>query len=178
MIVPWKFAKGKPRNALKPMLNSNSEEAVRTATRRAFDVADNITALAADDDEVCAAINEMCVLRGVGPATASAVLNVYRPEAFVFMDDEVIECLYEGKRGYTLKVYNVVNSRCSEIARELNGSGASKWTPGRVGMALWAVAAMSATGDDGALARVFREADDASKKRKGASANKGSRKRR
>ena len=127
----------------------------------------------------------------MGPATASAILCLYRPDAFAFMDDEVIECLYDGKRGYTLKIYAAVNDRCGEIAAELNeaptgggnevdgeaGSSSEKkekWTSFRVGKALWTVATMSAASDEDGLSFVFegegtqkRQTSDPSKGKEG-----------
>ena len=95
----------------------------------------------------------------MGPATASAILCLYRPDTFAFMHDEVIECLYNQKRGYTLKIYLAVNDRCREIANELNLADGSKnsteWTPCRVGKTLWTMAAMSASGDEDGLSSIF-----------------------
>ncbi|KAL7552611.1 hypothetical protein ACHAWF_015858 [Thalassiosira exigua] len=84
---------------------------------------------------------------------------------FAFMDDEVIECLYDGKRGYTLKIYAEVNDRCREIAAALNeagngkggegGDASSRWTPCRVGKALWTAATLSAVGDESGISAIF-----------------------
>lgn len=163
VIIPWKFLKGKPRNALKPLLQSNTEESVIKASILAFNHADNTTTN--DDDtqqqqqQIQNAIQSLCQLSGVGPATASAILSASHPQLFAFMDDEVIECLYDAKRGYTAKIYGVVNERCRGIARELNevacGDDESEWTPADVGKALWTVATMSAKKDEVALAKVF-----------------------
>ena len=86
------------------------------------------------------------------------------------MDDEIIECLYDKKRGYTLKIYMEVNERCVEIARMLNdccssdegggkggGEGNELWTPANVGKALWTVATMSAQNDEEGLNKVFND---------------------
>ncbi|KAL3771246.1 hypothetical protein ACHAW5_006655 [Stephanodiscus triporus] len=182
VIVEWKFLKGKPRNALWPLLRSNADASVAAASRRAFAAADGIPktmsvdASSDGDDasryatEIAAAVSRLCEIRGVGPATASAVLCLYRPDVFAFMDDEVIECLYDGKRGYTLKIYLEVNDRCREIASQLNmameerkgdleGSSSSSsgggWTPCKVGKALWTVATMSANDDERGLSTIF-----------------------
>jgi hypothetical protein len=180
VIVEWKFLKGKPRNALRPLLKSNTDASVATASRRAFLAADGIPKITVSDDdnrndyakEITAAMNHLCEIRGVGPATASAVLCLYRPDVFAFMDDEVIECLYDGKRGYTLKIYLEVNDRCREIASQLNmarkerkddsersssssSSSGGGWTPCKVGKALWTVAMMSANDDERGLSTIF-----------------------
>ncbi|KAL7495018.1 hypothetical protein ACHAWT_003752 [Skeletonema menzelii] len=168
VIIPWKFGKGKPRNALKKLLQSNTEEDVIKASMLAFHHADNCANNDNSDfdhdtqQNVQNAIQSLCQLNGVGPATASAVLSAYCPQSFAFMDDEVIECLYEAKRGYTLKIYMMVNDRCVGIAKELNeansdcSSGEGElWTPADVGKALWTVATMSARKDEVSLCKVF-----------------------
>jgi hypothetical protein len=183
VIIPWKFLKGKPRNALKPLLQSNKDGDVIEASMLAFNFADStvVAAAAADNNNdknanntfnhnVEEAIQSLCKLSGVGPATASAVLSAYCPQSFAFMDDEVIECLYEAKRGYTLKIYMAVNGRCVDIAKQLNeassgGSSSSssseeenkKWTPADVAKALWTVATMSALKDEDCLRKVFAD---------------------
>ncbi len=164
VIIPWKFLKGKPRNALKPLLQSNTEESVIKASILAFNHADDAITTnneTQQQQQIQNAIQSLCQLSGVGPATASAILSASHPQLFAFMDDEVIECLYDAKRGYTAKIYGVVNERCRGIARELNevacgeGGGSGEWTPADVGKALWAVATMSAKKDEVGLAKVF-----------------------
>jgi hypothetical protein len=80
------------------------------------------------------------------------------------MDDEVIECLYEGKRGYTLKIYEEMNARCKEIAGELNSTAGAancrKWTAHKVGQVLWTVATMKALNEEEGLSAVFEEKDE------------------
>ena len=158
MVVEWKFAKGKPRYALMKHLNSNTESSVLEASRKAF--------AASSGGNAKDAINEMCVLRGVGPATASAVLSLHRGDLFSFMDDEVIEAIYDGKRGYTLKIYLEVNSRCAELAKELG----EDFTPRGIGRTLWTAARLCASGepdltlaDDKGAVRSGRPASDLGK---------------
>jgi len=137
-VVAWKFAKGKPRNALKKLLHSNEETLVQSSSKAAFRSA-SILLQESKHPEIDVtkyiqqAMTELCALRGVGPATASAILCLYCPAYFSFMDDEVIECLYPCKRGYTMKIYQIVNSKCRELA-DILGVG---WTPYRVGRTLW-----------------------------------------
>lgn len=132
-IVQWKFLKGKPRHALMNHLRANTPKSVQDHSKAGMDFADQ------GDPE--GAITEIAKLRGVGPATASAVLSLYRPDLFAFMDDEVIECLYAGKRGYTAAIYRNVNDRCKDLAGKLG----CDWNPRRVGRALWTAARISAT---------------------------------
>ena len=89
-----------------------------------------------------AAISELVHLKGVGPATASAVLVLVRPDVFCYMYDEVIDCFLPN-RTYTMTVYMKVNMECRKIARHLEG-----WTPARVAQALWIAARLHAAGED------------------------------
>jgi hypothetical protein len=191
IIIEWKFFKGKPRHALKPLLHSNSEASVIAASILAFAAANaipkkdkencnnNIQYRENDEDtkrQIISAINHLCELKGVGPATASAILCLIRPDVFAFMDDEVIESLLPNKkRGYTLGIYMEVNDRCREMADQLNmdmtrrkkrrktnvdeeesnESFSEEWTSCKVGKAIWACAIMSATNDENGLSAIF-----------------------
>ena len=135
-IVHWKFLKGKPRHALMKHLRANTEASVQQHTKSGFEFADN--------GDAKQSIIEISKLRGVGPATASAILSHYKPDIFAFMDDEVIECLYEGKRGYTAAIYHKMNDKCNGLALEL-GKG---WDLRKVGRALWTAARIQATGGE------------------------------
>lgn len=132
-IIQWKFAKGKPRQYMK-YIKSNTDEEVKDCSNKAFQEADK--------GDVDAAISEMTKVKGVGAAGASAILSLYRPDLFCFMDDEVIESLYNGKRAYTKAIYMQVNEECTKLA----GALGKRWTTRRVGMALWAAARICASG--------------------------------
>ena len=169
IIIEWKFTIGKRRNALLGKLRANTAASVITATKLAFETAHSIPYNDTSNQhttQITAAMNHICELQGVGPATASSILCLYRPDIFAFMHDEVIECLYDGKRGYTLKIYMEVNEQCRELAAELNsvaskngGKKSVAWTPCLVGKTLWTMAAMSATGDEDGLTAIF-DADE------------------
>lgn len=131
-FVQWKFAKGKARPALWKHLKSNTEKDVKENSKIAFQKA--------DAGEIRGSIEALAALKGVGPATASAVLSFYSDQ-FHFMDDEVIECLHQGKRTYTVPLYMSLNDQCGNIAKPLGSS----WTARRVGRALWTAARIKAT---------------------------------
>ena len=151
-IVEWKFAKGKPRYALMKHLNANSTSSIISASKLAFEVAypDGKSAVNQNlrNEKRKEALQHLCSLKGVGPATASAVLCLLHPNQFCFMDDEVIECLYDKKRGYTMPIYLDVNSKCEKISLLLNSSNdeSNFWTPYQVGRTLWTAARLSANG--------------------------------
>lgn len=132
--IHWKFTKGKPRHALWKYLKSNSSQDIKTHSQNAFQCANS--------NNIKGAIEEFCKLKGVGPATASAYLSRYKPNLFVFMDDEVIETLYDKKRAYTISIYLHINEKCKEIAEKL------EWCDdiARVGRTLWTASRISAEG--------------------------------
>lgn len=132
-IVRWKFAVGKPRHALMKHLTSNTESLVRELSASSIATARNSTE--SDKDSSKKSLEEFAKLKGVGPATASALLALVQPDLFAYMYDEVIECFLP-KRTYTLSTYMVLNKNCSRIARNL-GDG---WTPSRVATVLWTAA--------------------------------------
>mmetsp|Transcript_25907 Transcript_25907/g.40216 ORF Transcript_25907/g.40216 Transcript_25907/m.40216 type:complete len:286 (-) Transcript_25907:28-885(-) len=163
-VVQWKFAKGKDRSAfLMKHLTKNSDAEIQDSISTAFEIADTIPMNSNDDDNdhndsariIKNSIKALTKLKGVGPATASAFLCLYRPDIFCFMDDEVIET-FCGKRVYTLKVYVEMNEECRRVARTL-GNDNNTWSVYRVGRALWTSAKLSAFGCD------VDDADDDSK---------------
>ena len=160
-VLKWKFSKGKSRPLWKH-LRSNSDKSVRDASAKAFSIlspssvpvqetTDTSASASASasafasasskdiDSKLKKAIEQFAILKGIGPASATAFLSLYRPDLCIFMDDEVIECLYPGKRAYTIKIYLEINAKCRSLAKGL-GEG---WTVRRVGKALWTAAKVS-----------------------------------
>ncbi|EFY86527.1 hypothetical protein MAC_07389 [Metarhizium acridum CQMa 102] len=71
-----------------------------------------------------AALDALTKLRGVGPATASLLLNVHDPENIVFFSDEAYYWLCRGGSRdtpikYTPKEYAQLRQRAGELARRL-----------------------------------------------------------
>lgn len=179
-IVRWKFAKGKPRYPLLKQIQFNTDALINTCIQNSLNIIDeyyntptetttkttNVALKKSKNDannrdtETTAVIRQsidaLCQdLKGIGPATASAVLSLYKPQLYAFMDDEVIEALIipGKKRGYTIPIYIDINNRCIQIASRLNRimndnnnvSTSSNhttnpiWTPRRIGIVLWTV---------------------------------------
>lgn len=78
-LMQWKLARGKWRPRLLSFVSSLDDDAVRDTSRQAF----------AALPDVSKAVSKLTVLKGVGPATASALLAVYAPDVAPFMSDEV-----------------------------------------------------------------------------------------
>lgn len=150
-IVQWKFAVGKPRPQNLGLLRGNTDTVVEKFSQNAIALAQDLsfTDCVSDDGELTAdgnaaikrALEELAKLRGVGPATATAVLYRVRPDIMCYMYDEVIDC-FEPKRDYTMKVYLRINANCLKLAQTL-GDG---WTTARVARVLWIAARVLADG--------------------------------
>uniref|UniRef100_A0A672K1J0 Zgc:112496 n=1 Tax=Sinocyclocheilus grahami TaxID=75366 RepID=A0A672K1J0_SINGR len=103
--------KGKFRPRLQQLIGSNSEEAVQSSTSKAFGLL----------PDVQAAITELCKLKGVGPATASAVLAAGAPGEVAFMADEAVESIAELRPvEYTAKHYALFLQKILNKSSQLN----------------------------------------------------------
>lgn len=67
------------RPRLLDFVSALDEETVKSASLKAFQAL----------PDVSKAISELTVLKGVGPATASAILAAFSPDSAPFMSDEV-----------------------------------------------------------------------------------------
>lgn len=81
-LMEWKLSRGKWRPRLLSFVSSLNDAVVKEASGKAF----------ASLPDISKAVSELTVLKGVGPATASAVLAAYAPEVAPFLSDEVTNC--------------------------------------------------------------------------------------
>uniref|UniRef100_A0A8C7XQ96 Zgc:112496 n=1 Tax=Oryzias sinensis TaxID=183150 RepID=A0A8C7XQ96_9TELE len=130
-LMQWKLTRGKFRPRLQQLVASNSEDTVEKCSRNAFNLL----------PDVQAAIAELSFLKGVGPATASAVLAAGAPEQTAFMSDEAMESVPGlPPNQYTAKNYTVFLSKIVERSKKLNKADPQQdWTPHRVELCLWAM---------------------------------------
>ncbi|XP_073021454.1 uncharacterized protein [Primulina eburnea] len=128
-LMQWKLTRGKWRPRLLAFVSSLSDDVVRAASGKAFDSL----------PDVAKAVSELTVLKGVGPATASAVLAAYSPDVAPFMSDEAMEAAVGDAKDYSLKRYLQFVEKIQAKAEELS-TLKEPFTPSDVERALWAAA--------------------------------------
>ncbi|XP_022139314.1 uncharacterized protein LOC111010256 [Momordica charantia] len=131
-LMQWKLTRGKWRPRLLDFVSSLDESLVKLASQKAFQCLPDISK----------AVSELTPLKGVGPATASAVLAAYAPDVAPFMSDEAMEAALGNSKDYSLKQYLSFANTLQEKAKELSSDG-QIFTPSDVERALWS----SATGE-------------------------------
>ncbi|TIA35138.1 hypothetical protein D6C78_06346 [Aureobasidium pullulans] len=101
-LLEWKLGHGTFRPSLRKLVESNTDEAVEQCTREAFET------YAKDSDQWDKVVAMLAKgLRGVGPATASLLLNTYDGENVPFFSDELLRWVMfsEGKgNGWDRKI--------------------------------------------------------------------------
>ncbi|CAN6292355.1 unnamed protein product [Urochloa humidicola] len=137
-LLQWKLSRGKPR--LMDFVKGLDDAVVESASRKAF----------AALPDLRRAITELTVLKGIGPATASAVLAAYAPDVAPFMSDEAMVAALGNAKEYTLKQYLAFADKLQAKAKELT-VGEESFTPSDVERALWSAAIGSRTQASGNL---------------------------
>lgn len=138
-LMKWKLARGKFRPRLVELASSNSEEVVRSASKKGIALASK--------KKVGEAINALVVLKGVGPATASGILAACVPENCCFFADEVAHAIPSlASLKYNATEYEVLNSLMIDCTQRLNTeleksdekeNDKEEWTPHKVELAVW-----------------------------------------
>lgn len=130
-VMEWKLLRGKAR-PLQKLVDSNHPDLVVECSSQAFDHLES--------KQYAEAFKKLCILKGIGQATASAILAPFAPLNCPFMADEVMEAaLPAEKRDYTSKIYDKMCSALTKKAKQLGGS----WSAENVGKALWTKAILS-----------------------------------
>ncbi|MCO5569197.1 hypothetical protein L7F22_022907 [Adiantum nelumboides] len=129
-VVQWKLSRGKWRPKLLSFASALTDNEVKTASLGSF--------LALPDLKV--AINALTALKGVGPATASAVLAAAAPDVAPFMSDEAMIAVMGSVKDYTLKQYLLYAEKLQCKAQELTKSSGKEFSPSDLERALWCAA--------------------------------------
>ncbi|KAH7085015.1 hypothetical protein BKA63DRAFT_559677 [Paraphoma chrysanthemicola] len=127
-LVEWKLKHGTFRPKLLSLVQSNHESYIDSVTRAGFDLLPD-TNLSTKD--VLAAVKKLSELKGIGPATASLLLSVGKPDEVPFFSDELFRwCVWDeqGSPGgwkrkikYNAKEYEQVVDRVRALRTRLGG---------------------------------------------------------
>ncbi|KAK3843604.1 MAG: hypothetical protein J3R72DRAFT_489484 [Linnemannia gamsii] len=130
-LVAWKLKRGKYRPALAKMVGEHADTVVRRTSQEAFKLV--------HQGDLKAGITKMSELKGVGPATASAILCAGAPDKVPFMADESVDSVPGlGKIAYNLAYYLKFAAKVIDKAAQLKKVGGDVNTPHMVELALWA----------------------------------------
>lgn len=136
-IMKWKLARGKAR-PLQKLVDSNDPKTVVKVSTDAFQILD------ISSSNWSKAMDILCQLKGIGEATASAILAPIYPELCPFMADEVIEATTDFGRKYDRKTYLSLRPVLISKAEQLNKLQTNHhWTAEDVGKAIWVRAKMT-----------------------------------
>ncbi len=116
--MSWKLARGTFRPSLMSLIRSNSTESVIEITKEA------LSALTNGDDKKSwiQALKTVTRLRGVGPATATAILTLWTPTVPFYSDEAGYVALGLSKLKYTEKEVLMYVERMRECADRLGVS--------------------------------------------------------
>ncbi|OAP60932.1 ADA HAT complex component 1 [Fonsecaea erecta] len=122
-LVQWKITHGHSRPFLPAMVRKNDASAIQTQTSLAF------TKLSSGDTASTATITDaldaVCKLTGIGPATGTLILNVFDPVHVPFFQDEMFLWFFntvgaDTKLKYTLKEYLALLDAVRPVLQRLN----------------------------------------------------------
>ncbi|KAF9432675.1 hypothetical protein BGZ76_010459, partial [Entomortierella beljakovae] len=130
-LMSWKLKRGKFRPSLAKLAESNADKDVKRISQEAFKLVPS---------NLKASIVKMSELKGVGPATASAILCAGAPDSVPFMADETMDSVPGlGTIAYTIPYYIKFATKVIEKANELKKKGSTTVnSPHLVEKALWA----------------------------------------
>lgn len=129
-VMEWKLTRGKWRPKLLSFVQSLDEKQVEEVSKKSF-------AALPDLEE---AVTCLSTLKGVGPATASAVLAAVAPDIAPFMSDEAMMAVLGGVKEYTLKQYLLFADKLQSKSKELSTLTGKKFSPCDLERALWCAA--------------------------------------
>jgi hypothetical protein len=158
--VDWKLTRGKFRPKLLDYAKQADEAAVKAVTT------DGLALLMAasgggggrppSEQQATAGLKKLCELKGVGPATASAMAALVQP-SLPFMADEALVAAVGGRPDYSLPQYMRFAGAMQQRAEQLSQGGRG-WTPVQLERCLWAEARQGKGAGGGGVVRGGRPA--------------------
>mmetsp|Transcript_19221 Transcript_19221/g.36813 ORF Transcript_19221/g.36813 Transcript_19221/m.36813 type:complete len:231 (+) Transcript_19221:161-853(+) len=144
-VMEWKLTRGKMR-PLMNVVRRNEASSVESTSKLSFK---SICNKAAPPTKAAAheSLKTITELKGIGPATGSAILALVCPSEFPFMSDEVMAValspttsskMYSMERYFELKT--ALQAKAKAINQAASGSSSADWTPSDVERAVWATA--------------------------------------
>ncbi|KAL4458986.1 hypothetical protein ABPG75_013851 [Micractinium tetrahymenae] len=137
-LVDWKLTRGKWRPRLLGFAKDLPAAQVEAASQAAFDLLAPHRGKEAPAQAIKQALDALCVLKGVGPATASAVLEAFDP-SIPFLSDEAQQAALCTK-DYTVKAVQQLAVALRGKAKQLRAAGERQWTAKEVEQCLFASA--------------------------------------
>lgn len=122
-IVDWKLTRGKWRPRLLDFAKNADEQQVIDASSRAFTTLRNSVDII-EENQLKEALNHLIELKGVGPATATAILSA-KNSSIPFMSDEALLAVFS-KKEYTLNYAIKLTAALQKKAKELNDSDTTR----------------------------------------------------
>jgi len=128
-ITKWKLLRGKFKPGILDLVRTNTETAVKNVTKKAFKKMPNINA----------AITALTQLKGIAPATASAILVAHSSDLCPYMAEENMAAT-PGVEESDLSISEYLNyveqtNLCVERLRAQDAK--TGWTPHKVELAMW-----------------------------------------
>lgn len=138
-ILRWKMKRGDWRETNRIRIAGTDARSIKQHAQDAFAAARDLSdAVASTSKEYKRPIQILSELDGVGPATASAALAVYRPDLYPFFDEWIAKQIDGlGKVAFTPSYYWKYADALRGKARELKELCGAEWDAHEVGQALW-----------------------------------------
>eukprot|EP01104_Vermistella_antarctica_P014242 TRINITY_DN4441_c0_g1_i1.p1 TRINITY_DN4441_c0_g1~~TRINITY_DN4441_c0_g1_i1.p1 ORF type:complete len:280 (-),score=40.01 TRINITY_DN4441_c0_g1_i1:223-1029(-) len=133
-VVEWKQLRGKWRPQNWQMAKGNDDDHVQAVTKKAFSMCDK-------EQYVKAVTYIAKELRGVGPATATAILAAYDGSVPFMSDEGMAAALKSSRLEYTLKGFERYTNAMEALLAELNSDGSEDGPPCvcRLERSLWSL---------------------------------------
>ncbi|KAJ7125190.1 hypothetical protein C8R44DRAFT_852017 [Mycena epipterygia] len=150
-LMKWKLSRGKSRPTLLALIASNPDALVLKSTSAALQLVRD-----ADDDldRALLALTDACKMKGVGAATASALLTLQSPHLLPFMSDEAASFFAPtlGQIKYTDAFYKKFAASMVAEVRRLNATeGDSSWDSMKLERALFTISILKKHGQEDML---------------------------